>query len=331
MLYLSHSFSAKEAMFKQAAELGASTIRLDIELSAVFADATMQPDWTGVDQYMLLARRYHLNVLADLTATPDYMANCPPGTPSGRTYICPADPDQWAADAGEIAAHTQGVIDNFEIVNEPDSGWSFLGSPEQYAEILSASYDAIHAANPSARVALGGLRNIDARGRAWMNAVFATGGADAVHKFDIANLHIRTSAAEAGEVVSNWRGYFASKGFSGPLWVTEAGYPADPTQQCDPAYKGGPRAQARWLEAAIPAVLRAGAGMVFVTERDQQSGPFASEGVLETPNPLPADPTFRRRPSFYAVRSLASGLAAKRSRDRKQRRRSTAGASRATG
>ena len=157
MLYLDHPFGAKQAMFREAASLGASTIRLDIALSSVFPDPAGPPDWSGVDQYMLLARRYHLRVLADLLATPWYMADCATATQAAVSYRCPpADPAAWGRDAGLIAAHTRGVIDDFEIINEPDGSWSFLGTPHQYAETLAASYTAIHAANPLAHVVLGG-------------------------------------------------------------------------------------------------------------------------------------------------------------------------------
>jgi ABC-type sugar transport system substrate-binding protein len=47
MLYLTHPFSAKQAMFEEAAAVGASTIRLDIELSGVFPNPGGPPDWTG--------------------------------------------------------------------------------------------------------------------------------------------------------------------------------------------------------------------------------------------------------------------------------------------
>jgi hypothetical protein len=77
MLYLNTPFSAMQAMFKEAAAVGASEIRLDIELSGVFANPNSPPDWSGVDQYMRLARQYRLRVLADLMATPWYMADCP--------------------------------------------------------------------------------------------------------------------------------------------------------------------------------------------------------------------------------------------------------------
>jgi hypothetical protein len=306
MLYLTHPFSAKEAMFKEAAAVGASTIRLDVFLAGVFPNPTGPPDWSGVDQYMLLARRYHLRVLADLLATPSYLVDCPADASPDLYYRCPpTNPALWGHDAGVIAAHTRGVIDDFEIINEPDGGWAFYGTPQQYAQILSASYDAIHAADPQAKVALGGLMNITSH--AWIEQVLNTPGADAIHRFDIANIHVRTDATAAGALVRDWRNYLARKGFAGPLWVTETGYPADPAWQTDLAYQGGAVAQARWLKTAIPAMICAGAAKVFVTERDSLTGPFASEGFLQSTDPLTADPAYTRRPSFYALRALAHG------------------------
>ncbi|HEY6522378.1 MAG TPA: hypothetical protein VIY10_01345 [Solirubrobacteraceae bacterium] len=307
MLYLDHPFSAKEAMFRAAAALGASTIRLDIALSGVFPTPGGPPDWSGVDQYMLLARRYRLRVLADLLATPAYMAHCATTAEEAISYRCaPADPGVWGHDAGLIAGHTRGVIDEFEIINEPDGSW-FYGTPQQYARILSASYRAIHAADPNAVVVLGGL--MDIAGHGWLEQVLATPGARALHSFDIANIHVRTAAAQAAPTVLAWRRYLARRGFRGPLWVTETGYPADPAWQTEPGYRDGPDSQARWLTTVIPAMLRAGAAMVFVTERDSLSGRYASEGVLQTPDPLPADPSYTPRPSYYAVRALIQELA----------------------
>ena len=90
MLFLDHAFSAKDAMFKEAAAVGAAEIRLDIAVANVFPVPDGAPDWSGVDQYVVLARRYHLRVLANLLATPWYLAACPAGTAFGDSYRCPA-------------------------------------------------------------------------------------------------------------------------------------------------------------------------------------------------------------------------------------------------
>jgi hypothetical protein len=321
MLYLTHPFGAKLAMFRQAAAVGASTIRVDVELSAIFPAPPGAPDWSGVDQYMSLARRYHLRVLADLLATPWYLADCPAGTPFASTYLCPPLDDRaWGQDAGAVAAHTRGVIDDFEIINEPDGGMSFRGTAQQYAGILAASYHAIHAADPNAHVAIGGLMSAGAYGATWLHAVFATPGFDAIHRFDIANIHVRTSAPGAARTVARWRQYFSGLGFHGPLWVTETGYPADPVWQTEPGYRDGPVSQAKWMSAVIPGMLKAGSAMVFVTERDSLSGRFASEGILRSADPLPTHPQSERRPSFYAVRAIARSLLRHRGHGRGARR-----------
>lgn len=337
MLYLNTPFSAMRAMFAQASDMGASDIRLNIEVSSVFpgpaqsrhrsspltpiqrraptlqipgqgksgSNPLVHPQWAGVDRYMRLARAYHLHVLAVLTSTPAWMAECPPGTRPGAIYRCPPDPRDWARAAGEIAAHTGGVIDAFEVLNEPDGRWSFLGTPEQYAAVLAASYDAIHTVAPTDRVVLGGLMHVGAQGLRWMNEMLATPGADAVHKFDVANIHLRVPPAQIPLAACRWEGYLSGRHFYGPLWVTETGYPANPVEQTDPGYEDGPQAQAAWLTAVIPAMLASGVQRVFVTERDLSHGAYASEGVLQAPNPLPASPAIRRRPAFYAVQRLA--------------------------
>jgi hypothetical protein len=341
MLYVNTPPSAMKAMFRQAYEMGASEIRLNIEVSSVFPGPAQSqgsragiprlprrpnlilsprrrnpshpnplahPHWTGVDEYMRLARMYHLRVLAVLTSTPAWMANCPRGTPSSQLYRCPpAYPRQWGRAVGEIAHHVRGVIDDFEILNEPDGRWSFLGSPQQYAAILATSYTAIHAADGTARVALGGLMRLGPGGERWMDNMLATPGTEAVHSFDLANIHLRLPPWQVSRAVCQWRGYFTGKGFEGPLWVTETGYPAKRSAQTDYGYEFGPLAQARWLTTVIPAMLAGGVGKIFVTERDLSGRRFGSEGILQTPNPLPPSPTVKRRPSFYAVQRLAQG------------------------
>jgi hypothetical protein len=306
MLYLDHPFSAKQAMFAEAAATGASEIRLDIALAGVFPAADGPPDWSGVDEFMSLARHYRLRVLADLLATPSYMQECPPGTPLDHTYRCPpSDPRAWGRLAGVLARHTRGVIDDFEIINEPDGGWAFFGTPQQYAAILAASAAAIHRANPNARVANGGLMDAGPSGQVWMDAVLASLGVAAKHTIDIANVHLRMRATDVGRAVRAWRAYFTAAGIHGPLWVTETGYPADTAQQRDPGFQDGAAAQARYLATVIPTMLCAGARKVFVTERDGLGGRFDSEGFLDSTDPLTAFPQFTLRPSFYTLRALA--------------------------
>lgn len=65
----------------------------------------------------------------------------------------------------------------------------------------------------------------------------------------------------------DWRAYFASKEFDGPLWVTATGYPADPAFQTVAGYQ----------------------------DRTNLTSAMDDHG----------HPQYTRRPSFYAVRQLA--------------------------
>ena len=178
--------------------------------------------------------------------------------------------------------------------------------------MLSAAYDAIKAAAPEDQVVFGGVER--PRDHGWIDRVLATPGADAVHKFDIAAVHLRlrlrNTVPELAQWLVDWRQLLARHGFRGPIWVTEHGYPADPRFQWDPAYRGtnvgtGEDAQAALLDRTIPLLARAGAGQVFVTLRDNLYGEYLSEGLVHIDQAQPGDPAIRR-PAFDVVREVAT-------------------------
>ena len=85
MLYLDAPYSFKRSMFQESADLGASTIRVDLALTAVFiADGTEQ--WQQVDEVMALAREYRLRPVGVLLATPLSITACPA---EAHSYTCP--------------------------------------------------------------------------------------------------------------------------------------------------------------------------------------------------------------------------------------------------
>ena len=260
MLYLTTPFGGKQAMFQEAAAVGASTIRLDVELSAVFPDQSGPPDWAGIDQYMLAGPP-----LPPAACSPTCWRRrgtwpTVPAARRSRPATCALPPTRPPGDGRpERLPPTPAASSMTSRSSMSRTGArSFLGTPQQYAHILAASYAAIHAADPAARVALGGLMDIGTAGRAWLDAVLATPGVDAARSYDIANIHVRTPAADAAPVVAGWRRYFSHRGFHGPLWVTETGYPADPAWQSDSGYHDGPASQAAWMTCVIPAMLTAG-------------------------------------------------------------------------
>ena len=273
----------KERIFSEAKGLGSDFIRVDVELNGIFAAPDAEPNWSGLDEVMKLSEKHRLPVLGIVLAPP-----------------AGSDEEDFGRLAGEVAEHAAGTIRHWEIVNEPDGAWAFDGPPEQYALMLSAAYDEIKARVPSARVLLGGLMRPHEPG--WLERVFATPGADAIHKFDIANVHLRGPVDAVVRRYGEFRTWLAARGFEGPLWVTEHGYPADPAFQTDRAYAGGDASQAAYLTQTLVGLGEAGAEQVFVTLRDNLEGEYASEG-LENIGAAPGYVT-TRRPSFAAVRRL---------------------------
>ena len=306
MLQLNDPPSFMQTMFAQAAGMHASSIRLDVAPSLIFTDPMAAPDFTGLDEVMALSAHYKLPVLADLSTIPWWIANCTGPTDIADMTRCGTDDTAaYASMIGQIVAHAASVITDWEIWNEPDNVAFFTGTPAQYAGMLRAAHDAIKGVDPQAQIALGGISGVS--GQAWVEQVFATPGDDAAHAFEIANVHERSWLDQIGADIISWRKFFAGYGFTGPLWVTEAGYPSDPAYQYDPSFTLGMQSQAAFLDASVPTMLSAGADEVFVTERDNLSGQYASEGVLggDVADPPVAEPQVVEKPSYAAVSALA--------------------------
>lgn len=304
MLQLDDPPSFMEAMFAQAAAMHAAAIRLDVAPALIFTSPSRPPDFSGLDEVVALAQTYHLRVVADLLTIPTWMARCT--TPTSTPSRCATDDlAGYGSVIGQIVRRADPVIRDWEVWNEPDTGEFFDGTPQQYAFMLRTAHDAITSVDPADNVLLGGISGV--AGTGWLAQVLATPGADAVHAFDIANLHERGDLWQLAPDLASFRQFLAAQGFGGPLWVTEHGYPSDPQYQYDPGYTGGGAAQASYLKASVPTLIDAGAAAVFVTERDNLSGPFASEGVLggDVADPPPSDPELVTKPAFAVVQTIA--------------------------
>jgi hypothetical protein len=268
MIYLDSPPSFKEAMFAQAAELGASDIRVDVDVSEIVNGGAR--DWTGLDEDVALARKYHLGVLAVLLGTPADLQRCDASVPEFFRFRCPAtDEDRYASYVGEIVRRAGGAIRAWQVLSEPDYPLMFHGDLAHYARRL--------------------MKRPGVRG-----------------SFDIAALSLRGSVRSVVAGARKLKRALARGGFRGPAWVTEHGYPADTRFQWDPDYRGGAAAQARYLAASLPRLLKL-APRVFVTLRDSRGGPWASEGlltgsVLDPPEP---DPQVIRRPAARVFQRLA--------------------------
>jgi hypothetical protein len=277
----------QERIFSEAKALGAGYVRVDVELDGIFSG--LGKHWGGLDHVIAMSKKYDLPVLAILLTPRDY-----------------TDADEFASRSGEVVEHAGDAIDHWEVLNEPDGDWAFAGTAEDYALILSATHDAIKARNPDAGVVLGGLMR--PHEPEWLQRVFDTPGADAIHKFDIANVHLRGPVDAVVHRYGEFRSWLAARGFTGPLWVTEHGYAADPAFQSDAAYRGGDAAQAAYLTQTLVGLGEVGAPQVFVTLHDGGlDGEYATEGLERIDETPGGDYPVTRRPSFAALRRLVDG------------------------
>ena len=128
-------------------------------------------------------------------------------------------------------------------MNEPDGDWAFEGTPEQYAAMLSAAYDGIKARVPDASVVLGGIMKPHEPG--WLERVFATPGADAIHKFDIANVHLRGPVGAVVRRYGEFRAWLGAHGFTGRCGSPSTATPrTPPTRATRPSPAATPRRRA---------------------------------------------------------------------------------------
>lgn len=297
MIQLTDPPALMNAMFAKAAALGAAEIRVDVAPGEIYGQFG-ETDWSGLDEVMALSTEYRLPVLGDLTDRPSVDCSDPAAAPAH----CGLD-GNLNGDVAQIVERAYPVIRDWEVWNEPDATAPFNASPSQYALMLRTLYHIIHYVAPSDRVLLGGVSGVAAT--RWLAQVFATPQDDAAHAFDIADLHEHNRLDRLAADVTAFRRFLAGAGFTGPLWVTEHGYPSDPASQYDPAYAHGAVSQAQFLTASVPTLLSAGVSQVFVTERDDDSllGRYASEGLLD--GQATADPDTGEKPAYVAVRALA--------------------------
>src|SRR5215207_3632366 len=247
MLYLDSPPAFREAMFREAAASGATSIRVDVPIPAIVRSPDGERAWADLDDVMRLARKYDLQVVGLIYGTPWWLAKCPDRTEDLEYYECPPSrPRAFAKLAGEIARRTRGAIDVWQVLNEPNNRYVFAGGVRDYARVLIATSGAIRAVNPSARIVLGGLGG--PRMQVWPAELLAIPGTR--RAFDVASVHLRGRLKVVKSAVGFWRRRLDSLGFHGPIWATEHGYPTEPKYQWDRRFFGV-QGQARYLSRSL--------------------------------------------------------------------------------
>ena len=307
MLYLDSPPGFREAMFREAAASGATSIRVDVPVPVVVTGPSGERSWSELEDVARLARKYDIEVVGLLYGIPWWQADCPDDVEKEvQFYQCPPRRAKaFARLAGEIARRTRDTIDVWQVLNEPNNRYVFAGDVRDYARVLIASSRAIRRANPRARIVLGGLGGPTMQ--TWPAQLLAIPGTR--RAFDVASVHLRGRLRVVKSAVGFWRRRLDSLGFRGPIWATEHGYPTDPEFQWDSRFQGV-QGQMRYLSKSLPAMIGAGVDRVFVTLRDNRGGPWATEGLIGGTvfDPPSWAPEVRRKPAADAVRRFAMSL-----------------------
>ncbi len=314
MIFPDMPTSAQESLFSYTSRLGAGYIRLDVQLSAIYAKKDAPPDWTHMDRLAEMSARYGVQILGTFNSMPDWAGKCPSASYSYNPNYCPpADYGQWSDWIKAIVTRYKNTIHYWEVWNEPNeyecSGTAcrgfFYGDAAEYAKLLSTTYDAVKAADHSAKVLIAGVFMPAHRENltTWIKEV----AQNAPGKFDIGTIHVRTNLSGLVSQLQAFGTDFRAAGFHGAIWVSEHGYTSDPAYQSDPAYNNGPESQAEYYTSSVKTLLQNGASKVFITLRDNQelSETDRDEGLLEQlEDTTSGEVTFREKPSFAAVQGV---------------------------
>jgi hypothetical protein len=124
--------------------------------------------WDAYDAVVDAYEEHDVQMLGLLTYSSSW-ASSNPSSEDSEFY--PPDVDAWADYVGSVAARYAGRVDTWEIWNEPNHDGFWKGELEDYAELLEIAADAIRAANPDARIVLGGLSGSD---RDFLDELYST-------------------------------------------------------------------------------------------------------------------------------------------------------------
>lgn len=193
-----------------AQRLGVSTVRLE------FPWPLIEPqrggfDWSRADLIVGSAAAHHVALQPILVFTPAWAGGSATSAPS------PAD---FSAFVSAVVSRYSGRIRWWEMWNEPDGSHYWTASQAQYvSSVLVPGYQAAHAADPAARVLLGGPGSANV---GWLDGVYSAGGGGS---FDVMAFHdysgsISQIASDARTVqgVLNAHGQGVK-----PIWLGEFG------------------------------------------------------------------------------------------------------------
>jgi hypothetical protein len=224
------------ALLDRVQAAGIGWVRIDF-IWAWVEPARDQYDWRVYDAIAAAARARNIEVFATIAYTPPW------ATSGSAVNGVPDDPAQWAEVCGAAAQRYRNTIRHWGVWNEPNLDKFWAGSQQQYVDVLlKPCADAIHTANPAAKVGgpdLAHLTSGDSDWYDWLLDVLRQAG----DRLDFATHHVYDSDGNRdvgdrldgstvfGNRPSLWDAVNPSieevlreAGWSKPVWITETGW-----------------------------------------------------------------------------------------------------------
>ncbi len=192
-----------ESYTRLAQNLGFKWCRIH-DASTITKWPTAEPEpgrFQFFDERVALARSRGLMVLGMLDGAPPWASGAPEDAGGyHRRYFVPKDLDAWRRYVHTVVGHYRGLIDHWEVWNEPwasgffrkmQDGQPVPGTAEDYVSLLKVAYAAAKEANPDC-VILG----LDSNPPDWTRDCLALGAAG---HFDVFSLHQYTQRTPGGQ------------------------------------------------------------------------------------------------------------------------------------
>ena len=286
---------------------GASWVRLSVSWAMIQPQAGSYDRAWGVpfvDRVIKMARKRGLKVLVTFWRTPAW-AN---GGQSDVTL--PDDVDDFARAAGWAAKRWAGVVNHWEIWNEPNLDSYMAGADATaYTRLLCAAYTEVKANNPKARVVFGGTVYSDDD---WISQSYRSGAKGC---FDVMAIHPSVAPGDAsplaqgtGEVwdfdnIAAVRRVMVANSDRKAVWATEFGWSSHPnTASTEPWNRGVTEAQQATY--AVQALQVLNARFPYVRKAFWYNEVNLNTGSVHHDNFGLLTSSFAPKPVYHALRTF---------------------------
>ncbi|MCP4537570.1 MAG: hypothetical protein GY832_10520 [Chloroflexi bacterium] len=153
---------------------------------------------------------------------------CPPAGLYNTWTVGDFNGNHWAEFVYNTVVRYQDRVKQWEMWNEVEWDWFWLGSEAEYAQLLKVGYQAVKAADPDATVLFAGLHY-------WADPTYFERVLDILNDdptapdnnyfFDVMSVHLYSRASTTYDVVNQIRSRMMVYVPDRPIWLTETGVP----------------------------------------------------------------------------------------------------------